>query len=79
MKDGDDYVSLGQAESSPTWDSTVLKLQYTSGQACPDKSRNRTSIIRFKCDKDKVVRLSYCSDFREFLRVFVDTDQTSRL
>uniref|UniRef100_A0A3Q2ZJ59 Insulin-like growth factor 2 receptor n=1 Tax=Kryptolebias marmoratus TaxID=37003 RepID=A0A3Q2ZJ59_KRYMA len=54
MKDGDDYVSLGQVESGPTWDKNVLKLRYTSGQACPDKSRNRTSIIRFKCAKDKV-------------------------
>ncbi|KAM4522347.1 cation-independent mannose-6-phosphate receptor isoform 2-T2 [Odontesthes bonariensis] len=54
VKDGDDYVSLGQVESGPTWDRSVLKLQYASGQACPDGKRNRTSIIRFKCDKDKV-------------------------
>uniref|UniRef100_A0A8C9ZHK2 Insulin-like growth factor 2 receptor n=1 Tax=Sander lucioperca TaxID=283035 RepID=A0A8C9ZHK2_SANLU len=54
VKVGDDYVSLGQVESGPTWDRHVLKLQYTSGQACPDGSRNRSSIIRFKCDKDKV-------------------------
>lgn len=31
-------------------------LQYTSGQACSDGSRNRISIIRFQCDKNKVVR-----------------------
>ncbi|TDH00702.1 hypothetical protein EPR50_G00191090 [Perca flavescens] len=54
VKVGDDYVSLGQVESGPTWEGHVLKLQYTSGQACPDGSRNRSSIIRFKCDKDKV-------------------------
>ncbi|XP_044024917.1 cation-independent mannose-6-phosphate receptor isoform X2 [Siniperca chuatsi] len=55
MKVGDDeYVSLGQVESGPTWDKSVLKLQYISGQACPDGIRNRSSIIRFKCDKDKV-------------------------
>lgn len=56
MKAGDEYVSLGQVASGPTWDSGVMKLQYTSGQLCPDKTRNRSSIIRFKCDKDKVVR-----------------------
>lgn len=56
VKVGDEYVSLGQVESGPTWDRNVLKLQYTSGQACPDRSRTKTSIIRFKCDKDKVVR-----------------------
>ncbi|XP_034555992.1 cation-independent mannose-6-phosphate receptor [Notolabrus celidotus] len=54
VKVGDEYVSLGQLESGPTWDRNVLKLQYSSGQACPDGHRNRTSIIRFKCDKDKV-------------------------
>lgn len=56
LKVGDEYVGLGQVESAPTWDRSVLRLQYSSGQACPDGRRNRTSIIRFKCDKDKVVR-----------------------
>lgn len=54
VKVGEDYVSLGQVESGPTMDRNVLKLQYTSGQLCPNASRNRSSIIRFKCDKDKV-------------------------
>uniref|UniRef100_UPI0037E7D95A cation-independent mannose-6-phosphate receptor n=1 Tax=Semicossyphus pulcher TaxID=241346 RepID=UPI0037E7D95A len=54
VKVGDDYMSLGQVESGPTWDNSVLKLQYSSGQACPDGRRNRSSIIRFKCNKDKV-------------------------
>ncbi|KAL6096173.1 igf2r [Pungitius sinensis] len=54
LKAGEDYVNLGQVESGPTWDGNVLKLQYTSGQACPGGGRNRSSIIRFKCDKDKV-------------------------
>ncbi|XP_074540826.1 cation-independent mannose-6-phosphate receptor [Halichoeres trimaculatus] len=54
MKVGDDYVSLGQVVSGPTSDRNILKLQYSSGQACPDGRRNRTTIIRFKCDKDKV-------------------------
>lgn len=57
LKVGDEYVSLGQVQSGPTWDRGILKLQYSSGQACPhDGSRNRSSIIRLKCDKDKVVR-----------------------
>ncbi|KAK9531251.1 hypothetical protein VZT92_010686 [Zoarces viviparus] len=54
LKAGEDYVNLGQVESGPTWDRNVLKLQYASGQVCPDGSRNKSSIIRFKCDKDKV-------------------------
>lgn len=60
VKVGDEYVNLGQLESGPTWDGNVLKLQYTSGQACPDGDRSRTSIIRFKCDRDKVVRDTLC-------------------
>lgn len=55
VKVGDSYTSLGQVDSAPTWDQGVLKLQYSSGQACPDGRRNRSSIIRFKCDPDKVV------------------------
>ncbi|KAF7662089.1 hypothetical protein LDENG_00246530 [Lucifuga dentata] len=54
LKAGDKYVSLGEVTSGPTWDRSALKLQYSSGQACPDGSRNKSSIIRFKCDKDKV-------------------------
>ncbi|KAM8847361.1 cation-independent mannose-6-phosphate receptor [Synchiropus picturatus] len=54
MKVGDNYLSLGQVKSSPSWDGSVLKLQYTGGQLCPDQVRNRSTVIRFKCDKDKV-------------------------
>ncbi|KAM3602400.1 uncharacterized protein V6R79_003255 [Siganus canaliculatus] len=55
MKVGDEYVSLGQVVSGPTWDKSVLALHYSSGEPCPaDASRNRSSIIRFKCDPDKV-------------------------
>lgn len=56
VKSGDQYVSLGHVTSGPTWDTSVLKLQYSGGQACPDGVRNRSTIIRFKCDKDQVVR-----------------------
>ncbi|XP_029965640.1 LOW QUALITY PROTEIN: cation-independent mannose-6-phosphate receptor [Salarias fasciatus] len=54
MKDGEDYVGLGRAETGPSWERNVLKLQYSGGQTCPDGMRNRTSIVRFKCDKDRV-------------------------
>uniref|UniRef100_UPI003AAAD5C6 cation-independent mannose-6-phosphate receptor isoform X1 n=2 Tax=Centroberyx gerrardi TaxID=166262 RepID=UPI003AAAD5C6 len=54
LKAGDEYVSLGEVESGPTWDRSVLKLQYTSGQACPDGIRKKSTVIRFQCDKDKV-------------------------
>ncbi|KAF3850210.1 hypothetical protein F7725_019929 [Dissostichus mawsoni] len=54
VKSGEQYVSLGQVESSPTWDRGVLKLKYSSGEACVGGNRTKSSIIRFKCDKDKV-------------------------
>uniref|UniRef100_A0A3B4X1H8 Insulin-like growth factor 2 receptor n=1 Tax=Seriola lalandi dorsalis TaxID=1841481 RepID=A0A3B4X1H8_SERLL len=54
VKDGDEYMSLGQVDSGPTWDGSILVLQYTSGEACPDGHRTKSSIIRFKCDKDRV-------------------------
>lgn len=60
LKDGDEYVNLGEAEAGPQWDKNNLILKYTNGQACPDKKRNRTTIITFKCDPDKVVCDSLC-------------------
>lgn len=51
MKDGNESVSLGHVESGPTLDRNVLNLKYTGGQACPRTNGNRTSIIRFKCEK----------------------------
>uniref|UniRef100_A0A667ZHY3 Insulin-like growth factor 2 receptor n=1 Tax=Myripristis murdjan TaxID=586833 RepID=A0A667ZHY3_9TELE len=54
LKAGDEYVNLGEVESSPTWEGSVLKLQYTNGQPCPDGIRKKSTIIRFQCDKDKV-------------------------
>ncbi|XP_064196429.1 cation-independent mannose-6-phosphate receptor [Anguilla rostrata] len=54
LKSGDQYFSLGEAESTPHLERGVLVLKYTHGDKCPDKQRNRTTIIRFKCDEDKV-------------------------
>uniref|UniRef100_I3KFD8 Insulin-like growth factor 2 receptor n=1 Tax=Oreochromis niloticus TaxID=8128 RepID=I3KFD8_ORENI len=72
LKVGDKYLSLGQVHSGPTWDGNVLMLQYTSGQACPDGSRNRTSIIRFQCDKDKVSsRPSLISEIEDCVYTFL--------
>uniref|UniRef100_A0A672PLU1 Cation-independent mannose-6-phosphate receptor-like n=1 Tax=Sinocyclocheilus grahami TaxID=75366 RepID=A0A672PLU1_SINGR len=54
LKDGDKYVNLGEAEAGPQWDNNILILKYTNGQACPDGKRNRTTIIHFRCEPDKV-------------------------
>ena len=57
LKSGEQYVSLGEAESAPTFHNDVLVLTYTGGEMCPDKLRKKSTFIRFQCDKDKVVRV----------------------
>uniref|UniRef100_A0AAX7UFT6 MRH domain-containing protein n=1 Tax=Astatotilapia calliptera TaxID=8154 RepID=A0AAX7UFT6_ASTCA len=72
LKVGDEYWSLGQVHSGPTWDGNVLMLQYTSGQACSNGSRNRISIIRFQCDKNKVnSRPTLISDIEDCVYTFM--------
>uniref|UniRef100_A0A8C9W683 Insulin-like growth factor 2 receptor n=1 Tax=Scleropages formosus TaxID=113540 RepID=A0A8C9W683_SCLFO len=54
LKSRDQYISLGEAESGPRFEKKVLVLKYTNGAPCRDNRRNRTTIIRFRCDRDKV-------------------------
>uniref|UniRef100_A0A8C7K6R9 Insulin-like growth factor 2 receptor n=1 Tax=Oncorhynchus kisutch TaxID=8019 RepID=A0A8C7K6R9_ONCKI len=54
LKSGEHYVSLGEAESAPQWDQNILVLKYTNGEMCPGGQRNKSTIVRFKCDRDKV-------------------------
>ncbi|XP_071019066.1 cation-independent mannose-6-phosphate receptor-like [Oncorhynchus clarkii lewisi] len=54
LKSGEHYVSLGEAESAPQWDQNILVLKYTNGEMCSGGQRNKSTIIRFKCDRDKV-------------------------
>uniref|UniRef100_A0A4W4G3A2 Insulin-like growth factor 2 receptor n=1 Tax=Electrophorus electricus TaxID=8005 RepID=A0A4W4G3A2_ELEEL len=54
LKNGEQYLSLGETQAGLQWEQDVLVLKYTDGAACPEGDRNRTTIIRFKCDYDKV-------------------------
>ncbi|KAB5540056.1 hypothetical protein PHYPO_G00096970 [Pangasianodon hypophthalmus] len=54
QKNGDKYVSLGEAQSEPQWEGNTLVLKYTDGATCPGGDRKRSTIIRFKCDHNKV-------------------------
>ncbi|MGH0163075.1 UNVERIFIED_CONTAM: hypothetical protein FKN15_044134 [Acipenser sinensis] len=54
LKNGDKYTNLGETETGPQWENGVLVLKYINGDLCPDGHRNKTTIIRFKCDEDKV-------------------------
>ncbi|XP_060722164.1 cation-independent mannose-6-phosphate receptor [Tachysurus vachellii] len=54
QKNGEKYVSLGETQSEPQWEENMLVLKYTDGQTCPGGDRKRSTIIRFKCDRNKV-------------------------
>ncbi|KAM6964907.1 cation-independent mannose-6-phosphate receptor [Aplochiton taeniatus] len=54
LKAGDEYVSLGEAESGPTMERNILKLKYTNGEPCPDGVRRKSTVIHFQCDPDRV-------------------------
>ncbi|KAI5090811.1 cation-independent mannose-6-phosphate receptor precursor [Silurus meridionalis] len=54
QKTNDKYVSLGEAQSEPQWEENALVLKYTDGTTCPAGDRKRSTIIRFKCDRNKV-------------------------
>ncbi|XP_054616857.1 cation-independent mannose-6-phosphate receptor [Dunckerocampus dactyliophorus] len=72
VKVGDEYESLGEVKTGPTWDKSVLKLQYTSGHSCPDGVRKKSTIIRFKCDREQVdSRPTLISAIEECLYTFL--------
>ncbi|XP_038659271.1 cation-independent mannose-6-phosphate receptor isoform X2 [Scyliorhinus canicula] len=55
LKNGSKYTSLGDVVAGPRWEAHgLLVLQYRNGDLCPDGRRNKTTIIRFKCDKDAI-------------------------
>ncbi|XP_076873911.1 cation-independent mannose-6-phosphate receptor isoform X2 [Brachyhypopomus gauderio] len=54
LKDGEQYVSLGETQAGLQGEGDVLVLKYTHGDTCPGGDRNRTTIVRFKCHRDKV-------------------------
>ncbi|KAI4887672.1 hypothetical protein NFI96_014869 [Prochilodus magdalenae] len=54
LKNGDKYVSLGEAQNGPQWENDALVLKYTDGSPCPSSGQRGTTIIRFKCDREKV-------------------------
>ena len=49
-------MGLGEANAGPSFERGVLQLKYTGGALCPDDLRSKSAVIRFQCDKDKVVR-----------------------
>ncbi|XP_055495415.1 LOW QUALITY PROTEIN: cation-independent mannose-6-phosphate receptor [Leucoraja erinacea] len=55
LKVGSKFTSLGEVTGGPRWEqSGLLVLQYDNGDQCPDGIRNKTTTIRFKCDKKAI-------------------------
>ncbi|XP_048456907.1 cation-independent mannose-6-phosphate receptor-like [Rhincodon typus] len=55
LKNGSKYVNLGEVVAGPRWEEHgLLVLRYQNGDRCPDGIRNKTTSIRFKCDKDAI-------------------------
>ncbi|XP_029452555.1 cation-independent mannose-6-phosphate receptor isoform X2 [Rhinatrema bivittatum] len=54
LMDGSKPVSLGEPSSGPQWENDLSVLKYTNGDPCPDNIRRKMTIIRFKCDENRV-------------------------
>ncbi|XP_067845330.1 cation-independent mannose-6-phosphate receptor [Heptranchias perlo] len=55
LKNGNKYTNLGEVAAGPKWEEHgLLVLQYQNGDRCPDGIRNKTTIIRFKCDENAI-------------------------
>uniref|UniRef100_UPI00398E403E cation-independent mannose-6-phosphate receptor n=1 Tax=Pristiophorus japonicus TaxID=55135 RepID=UPI00398E403E len=55
LKNGTKYTNLGEVTAGPKWaEHGLLVLQYQNGDQCPDGIRNKTTIIRFKCDESAI-------------------------
>ncbi|XP_060687644.1 cation-independent mannose-6-phosphate receptor isoform X3 [Hemiscyllium ocellatum] len=55
LKNGSRYMNLGEVVAGPRWEEHgLLVLRYQNGDWCPDGRRNKTTSIRFKCDKDAI-------------------------
>ncbi|XP_067900725.1 cation-independent mannose-6-phosphate receptor [Heterodontus francisci] len=55
LKNGSKYTSLGEVVAGPKWEEHgLLVLQYQNGDRCADGIRNKTTIIRFKCDQNAI-------------------------
>lgn len=55
--DGSKYINLGEVADGPQWENGISVLKYINGEPCPDKIRKRTTILRLKCDENRVVSM----------------------
>ncbi|NWJ02858.1 MPRI protein, partial [Crypturellus undulatus] len=54
IMDGAKCTSLGEVADGPQWENGISVLKYVNGEQCPDKIRRKTTILRLKCDEDRI-------------------------
>ncbi|XP_062980546.1 cation-independent mannose-6-phosphate receptor [Elgaria multicarinata webbii] len=54
LKDGPKYINLGEVAEGLERQNQVFVLKYINGDKCPDQIRKKSTIIRFKCDENRV-------------------------
>ncbi|XP_062428306.1 cation-independent mannose-6-phosphate receptor isoform X2 [Rhea pennata] len=52
--DGAKCTSLGEVADGPRWENGISILKYVNGELCPDKIRKKTTILRLKCDENRI-------------------------
>lgn len=53
--EGTKCTSLGEVADGPRWENVTFVLKYINGDQCPDKNRKKTTILRLKCDENRIV------------------------
>uniref|UniRef100_A0A8C4P4C4 Insulin like growth factor 2 receptor n=1 Tax=Dromaius novaehollandiae TaxID=8790 RepID=A0A8C4P4C4_DRONO len=54
VMDGAKCTSLGEVADGPQWENDISILKYVNGEQCPDKIRKKTTILRLKCDENRI-------------------------
>ncbi|XP_064014257.1 cation-independent mannose-6-phosphate receptor [Pogoniulus pusillus] len=54
LVEGTRCTSLGQVVDGPRWENSVSVLKYVNGELCPDGIRRRATILRLKCDENRI-------------------------
>uniref|UniRef100_A0A8B9QJA1 Insulin like growth factor 2 receptor n=1 Tax=Apteryx owenii TaxID=8824 RepID=A0A8B9QJA1_APTOW len=57
VMDGAKCISLGEVADGPQWENGISILKYVNGEQCPDKIRKKTTILRLKCDENRIPEL----------------------
>ncbi|XP_062345985.1 cation-independent mannose-6-phosphate receptor [Cinclus cinclus] len=54
LVEGTKCTSLGEVADGPRWENVTFILKYINGDQCPDKIRKKTTILRLKCDENRI-------------------------